>query len=61
VLIDWTIQDTVAQGPPNGEAQPPAEGYGVVKQYNRRHETDFQKRPDSAGRLERNVGRQRLE
>jgi hypothetical protein len=41
---------------PNGEAQPPAEGYGVLKRYNGRHETDSQKRPSSAGRLERNVG-----
>jgi len=42
--------------PPNDEAQPPAEGDGVVKRYDGKHEPDFQKRRDSAGRLERNVG-----
>ena len=41
---------------PNGEAQPPADGDDVVKLYGGRHETAFQNRRDSAGRLERNVG-----
>jgi hypothetical protein len=42
---------------PNGEAQPPAEAYGAVKRYGGKHESDSQKRHDSAGRLERNVRR----
>jgi hypothetical protein len=46
--------------PPNGEAQPPAEGHGVLKRYGERHETACQKRGDSAGRLERSVGWQDL-
>jgi hypothetical protein len=46
--------------PPNGEAQPPADEYGVLKRYGGQHETTFQKSPDSAGRLERNVRRQPL-
>ncbi len=41
---------------PNGEAQPPADEYSVLKRYNDRHETRFQKRRDLAGRLERHVG-----
>jgi hypothetical protein len=43
--------------PPNGEAQPPAEGDELVKQKSGKHKSGFQKRPCSAGRLERNVGR----
>lgn len=42
---------------PNGEAQPPADEYGVLDQYDEQHESGFQKRRDSAGRLERNVSR----
>jgi len=41
---------------PNGEAQPPADGGEVVERYSEQHTADFQKRHDSAGRLERNVG-----
>ena len=42
----------------NGEAQPPADEYGVLNRYGEPHETGFQNRRDSAGRLERNVGRE---
>ena len=42
--------------PPNGEAQPPADGDGCVERYSAQHETAFQNGSDSAGRLERNAG-----
>jgi hypothetical protein len=43
--------------PSNGEAQPPADGDGVLKWYGEQHQSDWQNGHDSAGRLERNVGR----
>jgi hypothetical protein len=42
---------------PNGEAQPPTDEYGGVRRHNVRHKIGFQKRRDSAPRLERNLGR----
>jgi hypothetical protein len=45
--------------PPNGGAQPPADGAEAGERYGEQHESDSQKRRASAGRLERHVGRQR--
>jgi hypothetical protein len=42
---------------PNGEAQPPAEGDDLAERHEGRDETASQNRSDSAGRLERYVGR----
>jgi hypothetical protein len=41
---------------PNGKAQPPAEEDEVGERHGGTYETHSQKRPDSASRLERNVG-----
>jgi hypothetical protein len=43
--------------PPNGQARPPADEYGLLKRSDEQHETTFQIGSDTTGWLERSVGR----
>jgi|GEM_PF-6352478 len=51
----WFDRAFRVEVPSNGEAQPPADEYSILKRCSGEHEAGFQNRTDSAGRLERNV------
>src|SRR5258708_662062 len=53
--LQLLFKEYANNGWPNGKAQSPADGDGILKRSGGKHETTFQNGSDSAGRLERNV------